>query len=100
MKTLHFWSIAWTLAVFSAIVFTLDVLLGVLFPNWWVMQNLYEFLLPGFTFISWGTFFLGLVEIFIGGFLTAVLFVPIYNYFINRETSQAVPAMTPASEHH
>jgi hypothetical protein len=100
MKTLHFWPIAWTLAVFSSVVFTLDVLAGLLFPNWWVMQNLYEFLLPGFTFISWGTFFLGLVEIFIGGFLTAVLFVPIYNYFVSREVPKSAPTMNPVSEHH
>jgi len=100
MKTLPFWPIAWTLAVFAAVVFTLDVLLGVLFPNWWVMQKAYELLLPGFTFISWGAFFLGLVESFIGGFLTAVLFVPIYNYFIGREAPKAAPTMTPASEHH
>lgn len=100
MKTLHFWPIAWTLAVFSAVVFTLDVLLGAVFPNWWVMQKLYEFLLPGFTFISWGTYFLGLVESFIGGFLTAVLFAPIYNYFVSREASKAVPTLTPASQHH
>jgi len=67
--------------VFSAVVFTLDVLAGLLFPNWWVMQNLYELLLPGYTFISLGMYFLGLVEIFTCGFLTAVLFVPIYNFF-------------------
>lgn len=100
MKTLHFWPLAWTLAVFSAVVFTLDMLLGLLFPNWWVMQNLYEILLPGFTFISWGTFFLGLVEAFLGGFLTAVLFIPIYNYFATREAPKAAPTMKPASEHH
>ena len=100
MKPLHFWPIAWTLAVFSAVVFTLDILLGALFPNWWVMQKLYEFLLPGFTLISWGTYFLGLVEIFIGGFLTAMIFVPIYNYFVNREAPKTASVMTPASQHH
>ena len=100
MKTLHFWPIAWTLAIFSAVVFILDVLAGLLFPNWWVMQNLYEFLLPGFTFISWGTFFLGLVESFIGGFLTAALFIPLYNYFISREGPKVAPTMKPVGEHH
>ena len=100
MKTLHFWPIAWTLAVFATVVFALDMLFGVLFPNWWVMQNLYEFLLPGFTFISWGAFLLGLVESFIGGFLTAVLFVPIYNYFAGREAPKAALTMKPVSEHH
>ena len=54
------WPIAWALAVFSVVVFTLDMLAGLLFPNWWVMQKAWEFFLPGFTFISWGTFFLGL----------------------------------------
>lgn len=47
MKTLHFWPIAWTLAVFAAIVFALDMLLGVLFPNWWVMQKAWELVMPG-----------------------------------------------------
>ena len=102
MKTLQFWPVAWTLAVFAAVVFTLDVLLGLLFPNWWVMQRAWELILPGFTFISWGAFFLGLVESFIGGFLTAVLFVPLYNYFISRATREA-PLPTPpltTSPHH
>ena len=65
------------------------------------MQRLWEFLLPGFTFISWGTYFLGLVESFIGGFLTAALFVPIYNYLaasLPRETSTP-SEMTQAGQH-
>lgn len=99
MKTLHFQPIAWTLAVFAAVVFTLDMLLGALFPNWWVMHNIYEFLLPGFTFISWGAFFLGLVESFIGGYLTAVLFVPIYNFFVSRGAPKAAPTLKRVSEH-
>lgn len=98
MKTLHFWPVAWTLAVFAAVVFTLDMLFGVLFPGWWVMQKAWEFILPGFTFISWGALFLGLVESFAGGFLTAVLFVPIYNFFASREAANAVATMTPAGQ--
>lgn len=101
MKTLHFWPVAWTLAVFSAVVFTLDVLAGVFFPNWWVMQNLYELLLPGYTFISWGTYFLGLMEIFVGGWLTAVLFVPIWNFFAAREEAKTAPKkVMEATQHH
>ena len=98
MKSLRFWPVAWTLAVFAAVVFTLDVLLGIVFPNWWVMQKLWESILPGFTFISWGTFILGLVESFIGGFLTAVLFVPIYNVFAGRAMLKA-PTSSQDIEH-
>lgn len=84
MRKLSFWPIAWTLAVFLSLVYTLDVLAGLLLPNWWVMQNAWELILPDFTFFSWGSFFLGLVEIFVGGLLTAVLFVPVYNFFVGR----------------
>lgn len=91
MKTLSFWPLAWTLAVFTAVVFVLDVLLGMLFPNWWVMQRFWEMILPGFTFISWETFFLGLIESFAAGFLTVVLFVPIYNVFASRMIREATP---------
>lgn len=99
MKRLPFWPVAWTLAIFFAVAFTLDVLAGILFPNWWVMQNFYELLLPGYTFISWSAYFLGLVEIFVGGILTAVILVPIWNFFATREEARAAPQMTEAMEH-
>lgn len=77
----------------------MDILIaGLLFPNWYVMQKAWEFLLPGFTFISWGSFITGLVESFVGGFLTAVLFVPIYNFFHKRGESEAVQRMPPAKQ--
>lgn len=47
IKTLHFKPIACAVAVFSAVVIPLDALLGLLFPNWWVMPKAYELLLPG-----------------------------------------------------
>lgn len=103
MKTLPFWPIAWTLAIFATVIFAFDMLLGVLYPDWWMMQKIYEFLMPGFTFISWGTFFLGLFESFVGGFWLAVLFVPIYNYFARRaarDMRTTAPGITPASPHH
>lgn len=99
MKRLPFFPIAWTLSVLFAVVFTLDILAGVLFPNWYVMQKAWELLLPGFTFISWGTFFIGLVESFIGGFLTAVLFVPIYNFFVGRTESKPKGVATNVLQH-
>lgn len=100
MKRLPFWPIAWTLAVFTTLVFVLDVFAGVLFPNWYVMQKFWELILPGYTFISWGSFLTGLVESFLGGFLTAVLFVPIYNTVAVRERAEDAAAMRPVSQHH
>ena len=101
MKRLPFLPIAWTLAFFAAVVFAVDNLAGALFPNWWVMQGAWELLLPDFTFGTWGGFFIGLVESFVAGFGTAVLFIPIWNFFAVREENQTamVPKMTPASQH-
>lgn len=95
MKKLHFWPIAWTLSVSLTLIYILDVLAGLLFPNWYVMQRIWELILPGFTYISWGSFFVGLIEAFVGGFLTAVLFVPVYNYFTGRDAA----AITTTSQH-
>lgn len=98
MRTIKFWPIAWTLAVFTAIIFSLDMLLGTLFPDWWVMQHFWEVILPGFTFLSWGAFFLGLVESFLAGFSTAVLFVPLYNIFTGSMRREAVPVPVRSHE--
>lgn len=89
MKTkLSFWPTFWASGILIALTFTLDMVFGLLFPNWWVMQNFWEQILPGFTFISWGSFFLGLVESFISGFYLAVVFVPLYNYFLIRGSAE------------
>ena len=102
MRRLPFLPIAWTLAFFATVVFAVDNLAGALFPNWWVMQKAWELLLPDFAFGTWGGFFIGLVESFAGGFLTAVLLVPIWNSFAAREESQVqmTPEMKPAAQHH
>ena len=50
-------------------------------------QRMYETwlkLLPGFTWLSWQSFVLGLVETFIYGIYFSLVFVPLYNYFQSR----------------
>jgi uncharacterized protein DUF5676 len=47
-------------------------------------QHMYEVwlkLLPGFTWISWPSFLLGLVESFLYGIYFGLVFVPLYNFF-------------------
>lgn len=51
------------------------------------MQRFWEMILPDFTFISWGSFLLGLIESFLGGWLTAATIVPLCNFFIERNPS-------------
>ena len=50
-------------------------------------QRMYETwlkLLPGFTWLTWQSFLLGLVETFVYGIYFSLVFVPLYNYFQSR----------------
>lgn len=38
-------------------------------------------LLPGFTWLTWPSFFLGLIESFLYGIYFGLVFTPLYNYF-------------------
>lgn len=39
---------------------------------------------PGFTWLTWTSFLLGLVQAFLYGVYAALVFVPLYNFFRNR----------------
>ncbi len=50
-------------------------------------QHMYEVwlkLLPGFTWITWQSFILGLVETFLYGIYFGLVFTPLYNFFHGR----------------
>lgn len=74
------------LSSFFGLTFVLCVGFDLLFPG----QAMYETwlrLLPGFTWLSWPSFFLGLVEAVGYGWYIALIFGPLYNFFaawINR----------------
>jgi len=72
------------LGTLLAISFVLCVIFGLLFPT----ATMYEAwlpLLPGVTWISWSSAFLGLVESFAYGWYIAVIFVPAFNFFSGRK---------------
>lgn len=55
-------------------------------------QRMYEAwlkLLPGFTWLTWPSFLLGLVETFLYGIYIGLVFAPIYNFFTDRFSRQA-----------
>jgi YHS domain-containing protein len=78
--TLDWRTVGLALGSFFAITFVLCVLFGLLFPQW-SMYELWSPLLPGFTWLSWRSFLLGLVESIVYGFYIALLFCPLYNVF-------------------
>ncbi len=63
-----------------AISFALCVGFALLFPAH-AMYQAWQKLLPGFEWISWKSFFLGLVESYGYGWFGTLIWVPLYNVF-------------------
>lgn len=72
-----------SLSIFLALTFILCVIFGLLFPAA-PMYPAWAPFLPGFTWLSWPSFFLGLVETFGYGWYVALIFAPLYNFFAVR----------------
>lgn len=70
-------------SLFLVISFSLCVAFDLLFPDH-AMYQAWQALLPGFEWISWKSFFLGLVESYGYGWFFALIWVPIYNIFVAR----------------
>lgn len=72
-----------SLGSFFALTFVLCVLFDLWFPAL-AMNPAWAPLLPGFTWISWPSFVLGLIEAFAYGWYIALVFGPLYNFFARR----------------
>ena len=72
-----------SLGLFFAITFILCVGFELMFPKH-AMYETWLKQLPGFTWLTWPSFFLGLVESFAYGWYVALVFGPLYNVFVGR----------------
>ena len=70
-------------SLFLATTFVLCVGFDLLFPQM-AMYRSWQALLPGFTWISWASFLLGLVESYGYGWYFTLIWVPLYNVFNER----------------
>lgn len=86
LRTIPVVSFGLSLSTFFAISFTLCVLGYVLLPELPVAHGVLSILLPGFILLSWPRFFLGLAESLAWGWYIALVFGPLYNYFVARKT--------------
>lgn len=72
-----------SLSLLLAISYVLCIALGLV---WWdagLHEPWLQFL-PGFTWLSWGSFLLGLVEVLAYGWYIALVFTPLFNFFSAR----------------
>jgi hypothetical protein len=72
-----------SLGIFFLITFVLCVGYDLLFPGQAMYQSWLR-LLPGFAWLSWRSFGLGLVESFAYGWYVALVFAPLFNFFAAR----------------
>lgn len=68
------------LSVFFVVSYTLCILYGLFAPTSALHHGLFE-LIPGFTWINWSSFFVGLIWSVAGAWYVALVFAPLYNYF-------------------
>jgi hypothetical protein len=79
-----------SLGIFLALTFVLCVLFDLWLPEK-AMNPVWAPLLPGFTWIDWPSFFLGLIEAFAYGWYVALVFGPLYNFFAARFGNADLP---------
>jgi hypothetical protein len=72
------------LGLFLAISYVACVLLYLLFPDAFQGHAMLALLLPGFKLLTWPSFALGLIEFYAYGWYAALVFAPIYNFFVAR----------------
>ncbi len=77
------YALGMSLGLFLVISFVLCVLFDLLFPGY-AMNRVWAPLFPGFTWLSWPSFLIGLVESFAYGWYIAVILCPLYNIFAAR----------------
>ncbi len=76
--------VTWTLGLFTTVSFLLCVLYGLVTPESLHMHQFLEMVLPAFTWLSFGSFVLGLVESFLWGVYLGLGYSLIYN-FLHRK---------------
>jgi hypothetical protein len=84
-RGMSLWAVGHATSVFLAITFTLCVGLDLLLPAHAMYQTWQRFL-PGFPWISWGSFGVGLLESYGYGWYLALIWVPLYNVLADRPT--------------
>jgi hypothetical protein len=69
-----------TLSLFLMITYVVCVIYGLLGFQQGMHQLLFQ-IIPGFTWITWPSFFIGLFWNFVWGWYIALVFAPLFNFF-------------------
>jgi hypothetical protein len=84
VRTIPVFALGMSLAVFLVISYALCIVGYLMVPGLPINHAALTIFLPGFELLSWSSFFLGLVESFAYGWYVALIFGPLYNFFVTR----------------
>jgi hypothetical protein len=76
--------VSWALGVTTLISYLVCVTYGLATPASLHMTGFLEQVLPGFKWLTWSGFLIGLVESFLYGVYVGMVYVPVYNFFKRR----------------
>ena len=76
--------VSWALAATTLISYLVCVAYGLAVPESLHMHAFLEQVLPGFKWLTWQSFLLGLVESLLYGAYAGMVYVPLYNFFKRR----------------
>jgi len=83
-RTIPVIAFGWSLSLFFVISFVICVIGYLLFPGLPINHKALEIFLPGFQLLTWVSFCIGLIESFAVGWYIALIFGPLYNFFVTR----------------
>ena len=91
MQKLSIKTVGFPTGILFAVSYTLCVIFDLVFPGW-AMYQLWQSLLPGFSWSITGLL-IGLIETILYGFYIIVIWVPVYNYLHQQEIQTDVSQM-------
>lgn len=78
-------ALGWSLTIFAMLSFSLCVALMFVVPDQGLHRVWFQFL-PYFNGLSWSSYLLGLAEVFFYSWYIALIFAPIYNALVARQS--------------
>ncbi len=84
IRTIPVFAFGMSLSLFFVISYVICIIGYLAFPGLPINHAALSIFLPGFELLTWVSFCLGLIESFFWGWYIALVFGPLYNFFVSR----------------
>jgi hypothetical protein len=76
--------VTWSLGTFTLVSYLVCIAYGLIVPARLHMTQFLEITLPGFTWLTFWSFLIGVVESFLYGVYAGLVYTPLYNFFHHK----------------